>query len=56
MLGIADPWVAAAYILCLLSALLCIVYGAVNWNRGEEPPGAEDRHWAEEEDKFEEEL
>lgn len=56
MLGIQDPWVSAAYLLCILSSLLCVVYGAVNWNKGEHAPDAEDKHWAEEEDKLEEEL
>ncbi len=56
MIGLADPWVALAYLLCILSSLLCVVYGAVNWHRGDEQPQAEDRHWAEEEDKFEEKL
>ena len=56
MLGFADGWVAAVYILCLLSSLLCIVYGAANWNKGGEEVSAEDKQWAEEESKIEEEL
>ena len=56
MLGLADGWVAAAYILCLLSSLLCVVYGIVNWNKGDEPVSDADRQWAKEEDKLEEEL
>ena len=34
MLGFTDGWIALAYILCVLSTLLCVVYGIVNWNRG----------------------
>lgn len=33
MLGIPDPAVAAAYVLSVLSGLLCVGYGLLNWNR-----------------------
>ncbi len=57
MLGIEDPWVAAPYILCLLSALLCVVWGVLKWNQSEDDePEDEIRHWAEEENRVEEEL
>ena len=56
MLGIDDPWVAVAYLLCPGSALLCLVYGALNWNRGEESINPEDVHWAREEDQAEDKL
>jgi hypothetical protein len=56
MLGLADPWVAAAYWLCIFSMLLCVFYGARNWNRGARAPEPEDAHWAEEEEKLEDEL
>ncbi|MGB9978511.1 symporter small accessory protein [Methanobacterium sp.] len=36
VLGIDDPWVWSAYILTILSMLLCVVYGALNWNKGDE--------------------
>ena len=49
MLGIDDPLIWSAYLLCVLSALLCVVYGAVNWNKGEEPVQPEDIKWAKEE-------
>ena len=56
MLGIDDPWVAAAYVLCLASALLCLGYSWANWNRGEEEVKREDMNWAKEEDKLEDQL
>lgn len=56
MLGIEDKWVAAAYVLCILSSLLCVAYGIINWNRGEDEAKAEDLRWAREEKKVEEEL
>lgn len=59
ILGLQDPWVAIAFLLCVLSAALCVVWGLVRWNKephfGEEPE-TEVRKWAEEEDRVEEEL
>ena len=58
MFGIEDPWVALAYILCILSALLCLIWGGIKWNKDDSTPEPEDeiRQWAEEEDRVEEEL
>ena len=56
MLGIEDAYVATAYILCIASALLCLIYGVINWNRGQAEPKQEDIRWAAEEKKVEEEL
>jgi len=58
MMGLADPWVFVAYLLCILSALLCVGWGAYFWNRepGGEEPEEEVRQWAVEEDKVEREL
>ncbi len=36
MLGIDDPQIWLAYILCIVSAIGCIIYGALKWNEGEE--------------------
>ncbi|NJD04432.1 MAG: hypothetical protein FIA99_17985 [Ruminiclostridium sp.] len=36
MLGIPDASIWLAYILCILSAGACIVYGLINWNKGSE--------------------
>ena len=56
MLGIDDKYVAAAYLLCILSTILCVVYGILNWNRGQDEAKPEDLRWAREEKKVEEEL
>ncbi|SFM33510.1 symporter small accessory protein [Methanolobus profundi] len=32
MLGIDDPQIWLAYILCFISAIGCIIYGALKWN------------------------
>lgn len=33
--GIEDPWIWGVYVLIVLSTILCIVYGLINWNKGE---------------------
>ncbi len=56
MLGIQDPGVWLAYILCILSAAFCAVYGFSHWNKGEEPVYTEDKKWVEAEKELEEKL
>jgi hypothetical protein len=56
MLGIQDTFVWLAYLLCILSTVLCVVYGVINWNRGDEAVETADVHWAAEEDKATEDL
>lgn len=57
MFGIHDFWIWSAYLLCILSTVLCVIYGALMWNRGAETtPSKEDMDWAAEEDKISEEL
>jgi len=51
MLGIADPQIWLAYVLCILSTILCVYYGAKNWDKGDEPVYPEDVTWAEDEKK-----
>ena len=41
MLGIADFWISAAYLLCVSSVVLCVSYGLYNWNRGNEKENQE---------------
>lgn len=36
MLGISDLWIVSAYLLCIISAAVCMIYGVYNWNRGNE--------------------
>lgn len=55
-LGIKDGWVLAAYLLTFAAAVLCVIYGALFWNRGEQTIDSEDIRWAQEEDKVEQEL
>ena len=57
MLGIPDPWVAAAFVLCIASSALCVIYGLVTWNRQEDgEPREIVEKWAKEEDEVEEAL
>ena len=58
VLGIDDPWVLSAYILTILSMLLCVVYGALNWNKGnedEEEQVKEEMEWHKKEKEMEKE-
>lgn len=57
MFGIEDPWIWMAYLLIILSALACVVYGVLNWNKdGDDTPTEADIKWAKEEDKIGDEL
>lgn len=56
MFGIEDGWIIAAYLACLGSTALCVIYGAICWNRGGETVAAEDVKWAVEEKKIESDL
>ena len=33
MFGLSDPWIIVAYALSLVSTVLCVVYGALTWNK-----------------------
>ena len=56
MLGIPDPLIWSAYLLCILSAALCVLYGGLTWNKGDESPTPEDLKWAKEEKQDEDET
>lgn len=45
-----------AHVLCLASALLCVVYSWRNLNRGDESVHDEDVRWTREEDKLQDRL
>lgn len=58
-LGIPDPSVWIAYVGVILSMILCVVYGAVNWNKeGDISPEeeVEEKNWAKEEKELDEEV
>ena len=35
MLGLGDFSIFSAFVLCILSAIACVVYGVFNWNKGD---------------------
>ena len=57
VLGIDDPWIWGVYLLCIISALLCVIYGIVNWNREGELVASEikeEADWEEREEEMQE--
>lgn len=36
MFGLPDPSIWLAYLLCIGSTVLCVVYGVLNWNRDDD--------------------
>lgn len=59
MLGFADPMVAVVYLLMLGSAVLCVVYGIINWNKGGDitpEEAVEEQSWLSEEIAIDKEI
>jgi hypothetical protein len=57
VLGINDPWIWMAYVLCLAATAFCVIFALVMRNRGgEDPVRKADRTWVENEKKVEEQL
>lgn len=56
MLGISDPQVWLAYVLSILSAMLCVGYGIAHWNKGDDTVYVEDKKWVDGEKEIEDEL
>jgi len=56
MLGIADPLVLAAFLGCIAVTAVSVLYGILRRNTAVDEVTAEDRAWAIEEQKVEDEL
>ena len=59
VLGIPDFWIWSAFLLCIASALACVIYGLVNWNKGsniEKNQIDEEVRWEEKEKEVVEKL
>lgn len=56
MFGIDDKYVWMAYLLCLLSSALCVAYGLINWNRGDEAVEESDVRWVAQEQKAKQDV
>ena len=55
VLGIPDPWIWMAYLLCLAATVLCVISAFVRGRQADEPPSPVDATWAEREKQVEEE-
>ncbi len=52
-----DLGVNLAFWLTIISTLICVAHGALNWNKGANETGSKTvEHWAQEEDKIDEDL
>jgi hypothetical protein len=56
MFGIDDGLVGLAYLLCLASAALCVIYAWRNWNKGDDSVQEEDQEWTTKEAEAEEKI
>lgn len=56
MLGLETPAIWSAYLCCILSTLICIIYGAINWNKGDDQVFPEDKKWLDDEKQVEDTL
>lgn len=56
MLGLGDFSIFAAYTLCILSAIACVLYGIINWNKGADKEDETDKAWSKTEKKIAENL
>ena len=59
MLGIPDVGIWLAYLLCIASTILCVVYGIVNWNKGDdsnELTAQKDLEWENKEEEIDSKL
>ena len=59
VLGIPDFWIWSAFLLCIASALACVIYGLINWNKGsniEKNQIDEEARWEEKEKEVVEKL
>jgi hypothetical protein len=59
MLGLGDFWVSLGFVLTVASVILCVWYGAVNWNKdggSSKKELAEEKRWDQEEKKIDKKL
>ncbi len=59
VLGIPDPAIWIAYLLLIVLAGLCVVYGVLNWNKGGNVSPRvmdEEKKWREEEAEIDKEV
>jgi hypothetical protein len=59
MFGLGDFGVSLAFMLCIASAILCVVYGLMNWNKGSDDEAEqikEELKWQIEENQIDDQL
>ena len=56
MLGIESTSIGLAYILSILSAIGCVIYGICFWNKGAEEINIDDKKWVKEEKELEKDM
>lgn len=56
MFGIDSVGVGMAFGLTILSTILCVIYGVINWNKGSDEVDQSDIKWSSEEERIEEKL
>ena len=58
MLGMGDFSIFLVYILCIASALACVIYGIIKWNKGAEKEDEikKDVQWEEKDKEITEDL
>ena len=59
MMGIEDPGIYLGYIFSILSLILCVVFGIINWNKGKETDFEEiekDKKWEDKDEKMKREV
>ncbi len=58
MLGLGDFSIFLVYILCIASALACVIYGIIMWNKGAETEAElkKDANWEKKDKEITEDL
>lgn len=57
MLGISDPGIFCAYLLVFICVIFAVIYGIINWNKGDETNDEEletNRNWEQKEEQIKE--
>ena len=57
ILGIPDLWVSMSIILSVLATIICVLYGILGWNRGDDTESSDEiKKWVSDNDEIEDEF
>lgn len=57
LIGIDDPWVLSALVLAVSVTIVCMIYGILRWNKGDDSaPGTDTIIWVRDEKVIDEDL